>query len=308
MGYKKILLFVLAATIVFAQDFCVESTNGNVGIGTDTPDAKLEVLDASGGPQLRLTKTDSTDFVDFTVGDGLLIEATSAGDEIIMGSEVEFEESARALLFLLRRDIPDNDAWALTLQLVGPDEHLQIRNTVGSTCVDYNQDCTAIHSGRETFNDGISFGNGIDIFRAGDDLLIENSNSATGDVEVSLNSGEFRVSGGTKNFVQPHPTDPTKEIDYSTLEGPEAGTYIRGTANCVNKQSTIVFPEHFPLVTNEQGLTAQLTSRGKQNVFFIKELTNKKLVVGCSDDGAFDYLVNGIRTGYENFQVIRDKK
>jgi len=47
------------------------NTSGNVGIGTTAPDRKLDVLDTT-NPQLRLTHTDSTIFVDFQV--------TAAGD------------------------------------------------------------------------------------------------------------------------------------------------------------------------------------------------------------------------------------
>ena len=42
-------------------------------------------------------------------------------------------------------------------------------------------------------------------------------------------SGNFGGSGA-KYFVEPHPTDPEKEIRFVSLEGPESGTYFRGSS------------------------------------------------------------------------------
>lgn len=58
--------------------------SGNVGIGTSGPDAKLDVLD-TGGAQLRLTHTDGSVFVDFTLdsGDDLTITPSSTGKIIL---------------------------------------------------------------------------------------------------------------------------------------------------------------------------------------------------------------------------------
>lgn len=69
---------------------------------------------------------------------------------------------------------------------------------------------------------------------------------------------DLRVRG-VKFFIEQHPTDPTKEIAYAALEGPEAGTYIRGSAELKDGQAVIALPEHFALVTSEEGLTVQLT-------------------------------------------------
>lgn len=121
-------------------------------------------------------------------------------------------------------------------------------------------------------------------------------------------SWQYIYKTGTVSFVEDYPGDSSKEIVYISLEGPEAGTYIRGTANCEDKEAIIIFPEHFRLVTSENGSTAQLTSHFQPIDLFIKELTNEKLIVGCNIDGTFDYFVNGIRHGYEDHQVIQEKQ
>jgi hypothetical protein len=121
--------------------------------------------------------------------------------------------------------------------------------------------------------------------------------------------GSLQVSG-TKSFVQSHPTDPAKEIVYVSLEGPEAGTYIRGTAKLVNGEAVINLPEHFSLVTNDDGLTVQLTPLGEWLQLYIVQKSTKQIIVreASGKSGQFDYLVQGIREGFENHQVIRDKE
>ncbi len=123
-------------------------------------------------------------------------------------------------------------------------------------------------------------------------------------------AGNLYVSG-TKSFVQPHPLEPSKEIVYVSLEGPEAGTYIRGTAQLIHGEAVIQLPEHFGMVTNEEGLTVQLTPRGNCNGLYVEEVSTKQIVVkelmNGKSDVKFDYLVQGIRKGYENHQVIQDK-
>lgn len=65
---------------------------------------------------------------------------------------------------------------------------------------------------------------------------------------------------GAKYFIEPHPVDASKVIKYIALEGPEAGTYFRGTARTRGGVAVIDVPESFRYVTDEEGLTVQLTA------------------------------------------------
>lgn len=115
---------------------------------------------------------------------------------------------------------------------------------------------------------------------------------------------------GVKFFVQPHPTDPTKEITYASLEGPEVGTYLRGEAQLANGEAVIDLPEHFALVTSEEGLTVQLTPVGGWLQLYVVELSPARLVVreAQGKNGRFYYLVQGVRKGYEGFQAVQAKE
>jgi hypothetical protein len=121
--------------------------------------------------------------------------------------------------------------------------------------------------------------------------------------------GNLCVSG-TKSFVQADPMDPTKEIIYTSLEGPEAGTYLRGTAQLVDGEAVVSLPEHFSLVTSDEGLTVQLTPTGEWLQLYVVEKGTKRVIVREANgkNGQFDYIVQGVRKGYEIYQVIRERK
>jgi hypothetical protein len=115
---------------------------------------------------------------------------------------------------------------------------------------------------------------------------------------------------GTKSFVQEDPADPSRAIVYACLEGPEAGTYQRGTGQLVSGRAVIGLPDHFTKVTAEQGLTVQLTPVGEWLDLYVVEKSPDRIVVAEASgrEGRFDYLIQGVRKGYENYQVVRDRE
>src|SRR6266700_67918 len=127
-----------------------------------------------------------------------------------------------------------------------------------------------------------------------------------GDVEVQGNLS----ATGTKPFVQANPTDPTREIVYIALEGGEAGTYLRGSGQLQSGKAVLALPEHFGLVTENSGLTVQLTPRGQWLQLYVVELDTAQLVVreAQGKSGVFDYLIQGVRRGSEPHEVIRTKR
>jgi hypothetical protein len=122
--------------------------------------------------------------------------------------------------------------------------------------------------------------------------------------------GQFTVSG-TKNFAQDHPTDPTKTIVYTCLEGPENGTYVRGSGRLTEGEAVIQLPSHFKLVTSETGLTAQVTPREECNGLYVVRVTPSEVEVREMAEGksnaAFDFFVNGVRLGFEKHDTIQDR-
>lgn len=115
--------------------------------------------------------------------------------------------------------------------------------------------------------------------------------------------GNFAATG-TKSFVEPHPTDPSKEIRYVSLEGPEAGTYFRGSGRTVHGKATIEVPESFRLVTAEHGLTVVVTPVGELAQIAAISKSLDRIVIQSSKDVAFDYMVNGVRKAFQDFEPI----
>jgi hypothetical protein len=89
---------------------------------------------------------------------------------------------------------------------------------------------------------------------------------AVADAAGNLQAGMAVDGGGygvvwadIKNFRVPDPDDPTRDIWYGCIEGPELAMYVRGTARLVNGRARIELPDHFRKLADEQGMTVQLT-------------------------------------------------
>jgi hypothetical protein len=109
---------------------------------------------------------------------------------------------------------------------------------------------------------------------------------------------------GAKYFVEPHPTDASKVIRYISLEGPESGTYFRGTARTVGGQAVIEVPESFRIVSDEEDLTVQLTPVGALTTMAVMSQDLNSIVVRSLKDVSFHYLVQGVRRAFKGFNPI----
>ena len=78
-----------------------------------------------------------------------------------------------------------------------------------------------------------------------------------------------------------------------------------------NGIAKVKLPEHFSLVTNDDGLTIQVTLREECAGLYVVSASTKEIVVkelnGGKSNASFDYLVQGVRLGYENHQPIQNK-
>jgi hypothetical protein len=118
---------------------------------------------------------------------------------------------------------------------------------------------------------------------------------------------------GTNAFVQNHPRDNERVIVYAAPEGDEVATYTRGTARLEKGEARVSLGETFKWVTSPDiGLTAHLTPRGKGTVLFVESLTTEQMVVrsmdGFPDDVVFDYVVYGLRIGFEEVSIVQEKQ
>ncbi|WP_456413816.1 hypothetical protein [Thiolapillus sp.] len=123
----------------------------------------------------------------------------------------------------------------------------------------------------------------------------------------------YKIYGtGTVNFVQNHPENSDEVIVYTAPEGDEVATYTRGSAKLVNGEARIPLGETFQWVTNPDiGLTAHLTPKGGWAALYVASLNTREMVVkaaaGSDGNAAFDYLVYGLRIGFEDTLVVQKK-
>lgn len=142
-------------------------------------------------------------------------------------------------------------------------------------------------------------------------LSISNDNGSTyagyfgGDVYIT---GNVSKHGGF--FVQPHPTDPKKELVYAFFEGPEHAVFLRGTMKLIDGKATIETPEYFRVVAGDEEITVQFTPRSsKSRGLAAVEVTKETIVVEELMDGKgsydFDYFITAKRAGFERHEPIQ---
>ncbi len=116
-------------------------------------------------------------------------------------------------------------------------------------------------------------------------------------------SGDFKVTG-TKSFAQPHPKDPSREIQFFCLEGNESGTYFRGTARIKNGKCLIPIPEDWQLASAKVGITVNLTPIRSFARLAIFDKSRERILIMGSEDCEFDYIVHGKRRGFEKVDTF----
>ncbi|MEL6133915.1 MAG: hypothetical protein AAFR59_11180, partial [Bacteroidota bacterium] len=161
-------------------------------------------------------------------------------------------------------------------------------------------------NGFANFSAGAAFGNDNN----GSALVWDSTGSFQAGVFIDA-SGDGIVFGDIKNFRTTHPNQPGKEIWYASMEGPEAGAYVRGTATLVNGEVEVVFPDHFQAIANPQTMTVSLTplSAASEGLAVIEKTATgfkvKELHQGAGNYSV-DWEVKAVRKGYEDYQPVRD--
>jgi hypothetical protein len=109
-------------------------------------------------------------------------------------------------------------------------------------------------------------------------------------------SGHF--SAATKSFLIPHPTKPSKQLQYACLEGPENGVYIRGKTN----ESVIILPDYWKELVDEDSVTVTATPIGKFQQLFVASQTSESVEIG-NVDGFYNYVIYGERKDVDKLQT-----
>ena len=292
----------------------VDST-GRVGFRTSTPVLDLHVA-TSNTPALRLEQNNAGGFTAQT-WDVAGNEANFFVRDVTGGSRLPFRIRPGAPTSSI--DISaDGDTGIGT---ASPNVRLDIQSSTGGAAVLRLQNSTvsgfsATEYLDESGNVDLFFGihNPTSTTRLNSInnpivMMVNTTERARIDTTGMTVTGNFTVTGGTKNFAMADPADPkNKAIYYAALEGPEAGTYYRGTSKTVNGEVTIELPGYFSRITENERMTVQLTPIGAPGQLYIASRSPEKLVIKVAEgtsDLEFDYLVQGIRKGYLDFKAER---
>ena len=109
-------------------------------------------------------------------------------------------------------------------------------------------------------------------------------------------SGDAHIAGaltatGTKMFVQPHPLDPSKEIQYVTLEGRHSEVYFRGTARIARGITRIAIPDDFVYVASAGTYSTLVTPVGAMATVAVLSEGEDGIVVQASRNVRIHYVV-----------------
>jgi hypothetical protein len=91
------------------------------------------------------------------------------------------------------------------------------------------------------------------------------------------------LSAVAKSFLIDHPTKPDMKLRHGSLEGPENGVYIRGTAT----DGIIELPEYWTKLVDAESITVSLTPIGKFQKVFVKEIRDNKVFLGGKNINCF---------------------
>jgi hypothetical protein len=111
------------------------------------------------------------------------------------------------------------------------------------------------------------------------------------------------VSATAKSFNIEHPLYKDKRLVHGSLEGPEHGIYIRGSIESKEYGCLIELPEYWEAMCDDY--TVQLTPHGPYTVYINEKQKDKVMVASTSREYKFDYYIVGSRTD-ETLEVVQD--
>jgi hypothetical protein len=288
--------------------------DGNMGIGTTGPSAKLEVVQNQAAYSYF-------DFRNQTNGGGvvwrqIVRNIANSGDATV--------DLAKLIGGGFAINNGDTHASNFTSFSVGASERMRIDASgnmgIGTTSPGARLETYNSTGGTQAIRMNTNFagGNYIDInpFIAG----VSNggySISANGVIQMVIAVGgnvgigttapgyKLEVNGSfaatTKSFVIPHPTKPGMKLRYGSLEGPENGVYVRGRLRA--GETIIQLPDYWEGLVDQDTYTVNLTPVGKHQELYVKYIADDYIVVGGGGDIDCFYTVFAERNDVEKLEV-----
>jgi hypothetical protein len=288
------------------------TTNSYVGIGTTTPGTKLDVSSSS-GTAIRATVTGAGGWgVDASAKEGgaHITDSDGSGNAYIAHGHTGVEAYGNDQGGYFQD--ADNGAYAHVgygnrgIDAGGTEAGGHFVNGLGDGEAYLGYRLSTLNIGVQ--GKGSTYGGYFESPNTGGGF---DNTSSSGWAWVAWGTKKI-TGGGEVSFVQNHPLNKDQVIIYSAPEGDEVATYTRGTTRLVNGEALVKLGETFKWVTNPDiGLTAHLTPRGDCKGLYVASLSTSEIVVkelqGGTSDVTFDYLVYGLRIGFEEVSVVHEK-
>lgn len=116
-------------------------------------------------------------------------------------------------------------------------------------------------------------------------------------------AGSLQIFGG-KMFVSPHPEDPSRQIQYASVEAPTVDVYFRGTAALVNGSLRIDVPEHFRLTARDGTYMTMLTPLDRAVALRVEHESAAGILVRGTGNTRFHYVVYAERDAIVDFDPM----
>ena len=300
-------------------DIALNPYGGNVGIGTDSPSQKLDVIGRirssfNSGDYFEIGSSDSGGFVVGKSGGTEVVNVRTYGDSYFNGGNFGIgttspsaklhvlEASAGSFAFDGTADtliVESNGNGGITIATAAANTGRIIfasPNDATGAEIKFSDATDLMTIGTTTPNADLALqaGNGVEAVRILDDGSVGiNETSPSYGLEVN---GTAHVTGafsaGSKSFLIDHPTKENHMLQYGSLEGPEFGVYVRGKTDL----SEIELPEVWIGLVHEGSITVSFTPRGKFLPLFLNKIENNTIYVGGTEGGVFyDYVIYGTR-------------
>jgi hypothetical protein len=209
--------------------------NGNMGVGTIDPQAKLHVVGSNPFPHLKVSAAAAAPFGAFLSLDAT---ATTGGKNYqIFSTGGSAGEGQGNLVFQNYSDGVSGMTLTSTGQL----------NVVKGVNADFFTSRPGMHG-----NEAARIRSG----GAGDIVTLKSEGSGS---TYKITIWSEKVPTYFKTFIIPHPANPEKYLVHAAIEGSEVAVFYRGSAQLQNGRAVIQLPTYFEALTQTEGRTIQLT-------------------------------------------------